>query len=763
MGLLSDRYFKTNSRLNLFVTTSFCGCPEDLLKVLSCNETIEEMKLDGNKNIDQEILDEIDQELTYESSSSEEEDAEDESDEESASSYCSSEEAESASSKDSHEDIAQDEMFEEDRHKITAIAETKMDIESLGDEESHRKANDLDSAPTGGEAMLSDMPDEDNKALAKRKAVQAVMQDKSLSPVERNKKLQDIMSGKVELPPVPDAKKPATKAPPPAPASVATQPPVEVEDSTPTGGEAMLSDMPDEDNKALAKRKAVQAVMQDKSLSPVERNKKLQDIMSGKVELPPVPDAKKPPAEASATSVSILAETKPQGKKSKPKNAKPKAAPEIMSRTTALKAADDPMEKSDTSLVSGHNFRRYDSHMSLDYGTPTAIAHDWKQWMTRTHPKTHDNMLDVLLAHKYRLSLKSAPNQSSFRVVAVVFFSRMQGGVRRQERFHVVGTNNEPNSIAGSICAERAALMQLSFVLDIEEVNKVIIVTDNIDPVSPGIMCREFMSSFKHMSDSTPILLGRGVCKKCGLDLSGKACGDEIGNFDPDNLTDVQRKLFEECGTKDGSKYPSPHDFTGSVTSLRNLFPYPSLYSKLSSNEAFKFGHKYAASKPKHNPNEGSNPPLNTSIVSSRTVDSTIGSYRQERFDLSMISNLGEDEPMTSTEWRPSSSKPDPPTSAFNATLGIMRGIQEGGEYQGNVGINEMTPEIIHHLAVKTLKVSPRLKSSQQREKLIRLASEATAMEIPRSLIHPIRYGAAVLFSDFTVALASQKVGFEYR
>lgn len=43
----------------------------DLLKVLSCNETIEEMKLDGNKNIDQEILDEIDQELCCDSSSEE--------------------------------------------------------------------------------------------------------------------------------------------------------------------------------------------------------------------------------------------------------------------------------------------------------------------------------------------------------------------------------------------------------------------------------------------------------------------------------------------------------------------------------------------------------------------------------------------------------------------------------------------------------------------------------------------------------------------
>ena len=650
------------------------GVHEDLLKVLQCNEIIEEMKLDGNKNIDQEILDEIDQELSYESSSSEGEEVDDESDEESASSDYSSEEAESASSEDSgsDDDIAGHKAFEESRRTMASIAETEMGFENSSDEESQIKAEDPDSAPTGGEAMLSDMPDEDNKALAKRKAVQAVMQDKSLSPVERNKKIQDIMSGKVELPPVSAAKKPAEASVTPAP------------------------------------------------------------------------------------------EAKYKGKKSKPKKTKPMTAPETMVMPTELKAADDPLEKSDISLVSGHNFKRNDSQMSYDYGTPTAIAHDWKQWMMRTHPRTHDNLLDVLLAHKYRLSLKSAPNQSSFRVVAVVFFSRMQGGVRRQERFHVVGSNDEPNSIVGSICAERAALMQLSFVLDIEEVNKVIIVTDNIDPVSPGMMCREFMSSFKHMSDSTPILLGRGVCKKCGLNLSGKACGDANGDFDPDNLTDVQRKLFEECGTTTGSKFPSPHDFTGSVTSLRDLFPYPSLYSGLSSVEAFKFGHKYAASKPKHNPNEGSNPPLNTSIMSSRTVDSTIGSYRQERFDLSMISNLAEDEPTTSAEGRSPSSKPDPPSSALNATLDIMRGIQEGGEYQGNVGIIEMTPEIIHHLVVKTLKVSPRLKSSQQREKLIRLASEATALEIPRSRIHPIRYGAAVLFSDFTVALASQKVGLEY-
>lgn len=61
----------------------------DLLKVLSCNETIEEMKLDGNK-IDQKILDEIDQELSFESSSEEED--EEVSADDSASQYSSEEE-----------------------------------------------------------------------------------------------------------------------------------------------------------------------------------------------------------------------------------------------------------------------------------------------------------------------------------------------------------------------------------------------------------------------------------------------------------------------------------------------------------------------------------------------------------------------------------------------------------------------------------------------------------------------------------------------
>ena len=65
---------------------------------------------------------------------------------------------------------------------------------------------------TGGEAMLCDMPNKDDTTLAKRKTVQSVMQDRSLSALERNEKIQDIMAGKVVLPRVVAAKEPASMA-----------------------------------------------------------------------------------------------------------------------------------------------------------------------------------------------------------------------------------------------------------------------------------------------------------------------------------------------------------------------------------------------------------------------------------------------------------------------------------------------------------------------------------------------------------------------
>jgi hypothetical protein len=132
-----------------------------------------------------------------------------------------------------------------------------------------------------------------------------------------------------------------------------------------------------------------------------------------------------------------------------------------------------------------------------------------------------------------------------------------------------------------------------------------------------------------------------------------------------------------------------------------------------------------------------------------------------------MISATSEDDPITPAAKTPNRKTPDPPSGSFTSSLktsvDFMRRIREDGDDdQDESGLHEMTPAIMQHLTSKSLKVSSRLKQSQRRDKLIRLATEATAMEIPHRRIHPIRYGAAVLFSDNTVALASQNIALEY-
>lgn len=90
----------------------------------------------------------------------------------------------------------------------------------------------------------------------------------------------------------------------------------------------------------------------------------------------------------------------------------------------------------------------------------------------------------------------SPPRQSSFRVVAILLLD---------DGTTVVGANDEPGPwIGGAICAERAALLQLrtsSSRLD-QQVTAVYIVTDALQPVTPGMLCREFMRGSPHVNSS---------------------------------------------------------------------------------------------------------------------------------------------------------------------------------------------------------------------------------------------------------------------
>ena len=59
----------------------------------------------------------------------------------------------------------------------------------------------------------------------------------------------------------------------------------------------------------------------------------------------------------------------------------------------------------------------------------------------------------------------------------------------------------------------------------------------------------------------------------------------------------VNTDLFAMCtkghDEKKNREYPTPHDFMGTITTLRDMFPYPLLYTRLTSCKAQMFGENY--------------------------------------------------------------------------------------------------------------------------------------------------------------------------
>jgi cytidine deaminase len=108
----------------------------------------------------------------------------------------------------------------------------------------------------------------------------------------------------------------------------------------------------------------------------------------------------------------------------------------------------------------------------------------------------------ITRANLCRKSLQHSPEQSLFRVIALFI---VQTGDGTQEPILVEGTNAEQGYIGGAICAERAALCKLRF-LNSPKILKVVIATDSNVPISPGALCREYLSS--HAPSATPVVIG---------------------------------------------------------------------------------------------------------------------------------------------------------------------------------------------------------------------------------------------------------------
>lgn len=229
----------------------------------------------------------------------------------------------------------------------------------------------------------------------------------------------------------------------------------------------------------------------------------------------------------------------------------------------------------------------------------TTLCDDDAATSHQQHPQ--QDLLDIALAHKYRLSLTSLPTQSSFRVVALVFYEGDSvasstelpspvADIRHDKRQYVVGTNDEPGGfIGGSICAERAALVQLRFLPHVK-VTKIIIVTDYELPISPGLLCRQFMAGHSNVSWDVPLVLAG--CKRQGED-----------------------------------------GWTCTKTTLRQLFPHPSPYARLDASQAHALGKTFSE---KHS-TDYSKTSLPESVVRQLMAAARNASYKDDRSGLHPI------------------------------------------------------------------------------------------------------------------------------
>ena len=147
-------------------------------------------------------------------------------------------------------------------------------------------------------------------------------------------------------------------------------------------------------------------------------------------------------------------------------------------------------------------------------------------------------------AHEFRLSLEK-PQHSDFRVVALLLMD--DGSI-------IEGANDEPSpTLSGSICAERGAFLRLrveeSQMGTKRKVKTVYIVTDAVTPIPPGTLCREYM-------------FGHAACS-------------------PDT-----RVVMQSAQSKEHS-WPW-------ISSLRELYPYPSIYMGLNVKGQLQLGNLYA-------------------------------------------------------------------------------------------------------------------------------------------------------------------------
>ncbi|ETL89328.1 hypothetical protein F441_12209 [Phytophthora nicotianae CJ01A1] len=147
----------------------------------------------------------------------------------------------------------------------------------------------------------------------------------------------------------------------------------------------------------------------------------------------------------------------------------------------------------------------------------------------------------TLLEARRDQQFTTAPLLSGFRVLALFSYEDLDG---QTDKF-VIGANAECANIGGATCAERAAMAQLQL-LPVRRVRKIYIVSDSPQCLTPGTLCREFLLSSPLVEESTPFVSRAAKCRPC-------------------------------------------------VTTLAELYPFPSLYDRVPRSQVLPFARKFCS------------------------------------------------------------------------------------------------------------------------------------------------------------------------
>ncbi|KAG7391394.1 hypothetical protein PHYPSEUDO_004929 [Phytophthora pseudosyringae] len=128
-----------------------------------------------------------------------------------------------------------------------------------------------------------------------------------------------------------------------------------------------------------------------------------------------------------------------------------------------------------------------------------------------------DEQFLALLEARRDRHFSTAPLLSGFRVLALLSYEDL-AGQSTADKF-VVGANAECANIGGATCAERAALAQLQL-LPVRRVRTIYLVSDSPQCLTPGTLCREFLLSSPLMSRDTPFVSRAANCRPCVTTLA---------------------------------------------------------------------------------------------------------------------------------------------------------------------------------------------------------------------------------------------------